>query len=62
LLISLATDARSYSPSLAHVTEALDLRGYCKQTRFVRFTAPSSGLRAKIVAYGQQAVAQRLLG
>jgi hypothetical protein len=38
------------------------LLGDGKQTRFVRISAPSSRLRAQIVAYVQQAVAQRLLG
>lgn len=37
------------------------LLGDGKQTRFVRVTAPTSELRAQIVAYVQQAVAQRLL-
>ena len=38
------------------------LLGGGKQTRFVRISSPSSVLRAQIVAYVQQAVAQRLLG
>ena len=37
------------------------LLGDGKQTRFVRVTEPSVELRAQILAYVQQAVAQRLL-
>jgi hypothetical protein len=37
------------------------LLGDAKQTRFMRITEPSSKLRGQIVAYVQQAVAQRLL-